>query len=66
MYLINISALLSLLQDKPKGQRLYEAFEGNWDKLTDNQIIEVKTILLEEFKNIEMELRIITSEREIC
>lgn len=50
--ILNKAAIRDDLKDKPKGQRLYDALEGKWELLTDDQVNELRCYLSERFKNI--------------
>lgn len=40
------------MKDKPPGQRIYKAFAGEWDVLTDNQILEVEAVVIKEYNSL--------------
>lgn len=63
--LLNKTAVRDLMDEPPKGQRLIEAFGGNWDLLTDSQVLNVRDILVSEFGEIESEIKTVIKNRHI-
>jgi DNA primase len=41
----NLSAIKSKMKDKPRGQRIYAFFEGDYTKLTPRQISQMEKII---------------------
>lgn len=52
MKILNKAAIRDMMKNPPKGQKLYEAFDGEWDKLTDSELVEVAGIISLEFESI--------------
>lgn len=65
MEILNKSYVRDCMKDKPKGQNIYKAFEGNWDLLTDNELSQIYEILLKDFSSILTDVKIQMTERGI-
>lgn len=63
--ILNITAIRDKMEDPPRGQRLHNAFKGDWDQLTDAQILDVLKIIKSEHKDVERTFELLIIERKI-
>lgn len=65
--IINKTALRDLMEEPPKGQRIFNSLgdDGDFDQLTDSQVINIEDILDNEFKGIKDKLNQVKNERNI-
>jgi hypothetical protein len=53
------------MEDPPKAQRMFDAFDGQWDKLSDSQLMDIRLILASKFAGIFEEVECICERRGI-
>lgn len=47
-HIFNISAIKSMMVSVPRGQRIYDYFNGDEDAITDEEKMEIKNIITEQ------------------
>ena len=63
--IFNLNGIRLLMTSKPPVQRLYKAFDGEWDVLTDAQILEVEMVVRREYDNLMENIAYIRKQHEI-